>query len=58
MITEDKKAWEKLRTAMSNLDSLIPDYVFDDEDGEELANSISDVWDAINDLQKDSTKDN
>lgn len=45
------KAWAELMTAMKNLDNSIPDYVFDDDDGEELADSISDVWGAIEGLQ-------
>ena len=44
-------AWAKLKKAMQTLDNSIPDYVFDDEDGEELAKSISDVWDAIAELR-------
>jgi len=51
-----KIPWGKLKNAMGKLDSLIPDYVFDDEDGEELADSISDVWDAIANLQKHYAK--
>ena len=42
--------WKNLKETMTKLDNSIPDYVFDDEDGEELAKSVSDVWDAINDL--------
>ena len=44
-------AWAKLKKTMQTLDNSIPDYVFDDEDGEELAKSISDVWDAIAELR-------
>ena len=48
-----KTEWAKLRTAMTNLDNSIPDHVFNDiEDPQELADSISDLWDAIADLQK------
>jgi len=43
--------WTKLKKAMVTLDNSIPDYVFDDEDGEELAKRISDVWDAISELR-------
>jgi hypothetical protein len=67
MQLENKTAWGKLRNTMSNLDNSIPDHVFDDEDGQELADSISAVWDAIADLEghyakyhlvkKDSTTD-
>ena len=46
------KAWAELITAMTKLDNSIPDYVFDDEDGQELADSISDLWGAIEGLQK------
>ena len=50
--------WTKLKEAMVTLDNSIPDYVFDDEDGEELAKSISDVWDAIDDLRANYSKFN
>ena len=43
--------WTKLQKAMQTLDNSIPDYVFDDEDGEELAENISDVYDAISELR-------
>ena len=48
---KNMKAWAELMTAMKNLDNSIPDYVFDDDNGEELADSISDVWGAIEGLQ-------
>lgn len=49
----NKSVWGKLRTAMSNLDNSIPDYVFYDEDeGHELADWISEVWDAINETER------
>jgi hypothetical protein len=37
---------------MSNLDNSIPDHVFDDEEGQDLADWINEVWDAINDLER------
>ena len=49
--TENKSVLGKLRTAMSDLDNSIPDHVFDDEDGQELADNISAVWDKIADLE-------
>ena len=49
--TENKSVWGKLRTAMSDLDNSIPDHVFDDEDGQELADNISAVLDKIADLE-------
>jgi hypothetical protein len=50
--TENKSVWGKLRTAMSDLDNSIPDHVFDNEDeGQELADNISAVWDKIADLE-------
>ena len=52
MKTENKSVWRKLRTAMSNLDNSIPDHVFDDEDGQDLADWISEVWDAINETER------
>ena len=42
------KDWSKVREAMRKLDNALPDYIFDDEGGEGLANIISNVWDAIN----------
>ena len=52
MKTENKSAWGKLRTAMSDLDNSIPDHVFDNEDeGQEIADCISEVWDKIADLE-------
>ena len=50
--TENQSVWGKLRTAMSDLDNSIPDHVFDDEDGQELADSISAVWDSITDIER------
>lgn len=50
--------WTKLQKAMQTLDNSIPDYVFDDEDGEELAESISDVYDAIAELRANYSKFN
>ena len=51
--TENKSVWGKLRTAMSDLDNSIPDHVFDNEDeGQELADCISEVWDAINNTER------
>jgi hypothetical protein len=51
--TENKSVWGKLRTAMSDLDNSIPDHVFDDEDeGQELADAIDNVWDAMSELQR------
>ena len=49
---KNMKAWAELITAMTKLDNSIPDYVFDDDYGEELADSISAIWDAIDGLQK------
>jgi len=53
---------------MSNLDNSIPDHVFDDEEGQDLADWINEVWDAINEterhysqyhlVKKDSTTNN
>jgi hypothetical protein len=48
----NKSVWGKLRTAMSNLDNSIPDHVFDDEEGQDLADWISEVWDAINETER------
>ena len=51
--TENKSVWGKLKTAMSDLDNSIPDHVFDDEDeGQELADAIDNVWDAINNTER------
>ena len=50
--------WTKLQKAMQTLDNSIPDYVFDDEDGEELAKRISDVYDAIAELRANYSKFN
>ena len=50
--------WTKLQKAMQTLDNSIPDYVFDDEDGEELAENISDVYDAISELRANYSKFN
>tara|TARA_R110000744_G_scaffold114160_1_gene213584 strand:- start:536 stop:730 length:195 start_codon:yes stop_codon:yes gene_type:complete len=50
--------WTKLKKAMVTLDNSIPDYVFDDEDGEELAENISDVYDAISELRANYSKFN
>ena len=68
MQVNNKSVWTKLKTAMSNLDNSIPDHVFDDEDGQDLADWISEVWDAINNaerhyaqyhlVKKDSTTNN
>jgi len=48
----NKSVWGKLRTAMSNLDNSIPDHVFDDEEGQDLADWISEVWDSINETER------
>ena len=56
MITENKTAWSKLRNTMSNLDNSIPDTFFDNEDGQEIADSISAVWDAIAELERHYAK--
>ena len=46
------KAWAELITAMTKLDNSIPDYVFAVKGSQELADSISDLWEAIEGLQK------
>lgn len=48
----NKSVWGKLRTAMNNLDNSIPDHVFDNEDGQYLAEWINEVWDAINETER------
>jgi len=51
--SESIHAWIKLRNAMSKLDYMIPEDAFQDEDeGQELADSVSAVWDAIAELQR------
>ena len=52
MQVNNKSVWTKLKTAMSNLDNSIPDHVFDDEEGQDLADWISEVWDAINETER------
>ena len=47
MKVNNKSVWTKLKTAMSNLDNSIPDHVFDDEEGQDLADWINELWDAI-----------
>tara|TARA_R100001530_G_scaffold116279_1_gene83310 strand:+ start:609 stop:872 length:264 start_codon:yes stop_codon:yes gene_type:complete len=47
------KEHSALRKAMSKLDSAIPDYVFDDDEGSELSQCISDVWDEIAKVERD-----
>ena len=42
-----KTAFEQLKKAMQDLDSSIPDYIFEDDDGPSLANKINEVWDKI-----------
>ena len=57
MQVNNKAVWTKLKTAMSNLDNSIPDHVFDDEDeGQDLADWISEVWDAINETERHYAK--
>ena len=51
--SEEEKTMSPLRQAMGKLDHAIPDYIFDDEDGEELANIISQVWDAIENIESE-----
>ena len=46
MMSKDKEH-SALRKAMSKLDYAIPDYVFDSDEGSEIAQCISDVWDEI-----------
>ena len=46
MMSKNKKH-SALRKAMSKLDCAIPDYVFDDDEGSEISQCISDVWDEI-----------
>jgi|DEB0MinimDraft_4_1074332.scaffolds.fasta_scaffold248266_1 hypothetical protein len=68
MQVNNRAVWVKLKTAMSNLDNSIPDHVFDDEEGQDLADWINEVWDAINEterhysqyhlVKKDSTTNN
>ena len=42
-----KTAFEQLKKAMQDLDSSIPDYIFEDDDETSLANKINEVWDKI-----------
>ena len=47
-----KDAVTELRKAMSKLDCAIPDYVFDSDEGSEIAQCISDVWDEIDKVER------
>ena len=46
-----EKIKSPLRKAMSELDYGIPEYVFDSEDGQKLADLITKVWDEIDKLE-------
>ena len=46
-----EKIKSPLRVAMSELDYGIPEYVFDSEDGQKLADLITKVWDEIDKLE-------
>ena len=46
-----EKIVSPLRKAMSELDYAIPDYVFDSEDDNEIADLIQKVWDEIDKLE-------
>jgi len=50
------KEHSALRKAMNKLDCAIPDYVFDSDEGIEIAQCISDVWDEID--KDDEEEDN
>jgi len=51
--SESIHAWIKLRNAISKLDYMIPEDAFQDKDeGRELADSVSNVWDALYELQR------
>ena len=53
-----EKIVSPLRKAMSELDYGIPEYVFDSEDGQKLADLITKVWEEIDNLEyKDMTWD-
>ena len=53
-MSEEERTMSPLREAMRKLDHAIPDYIFDDEGGEEqaLASLIANVWDAIDNVEK------
>ena len=50
MMNKDKEH-SALRKAMSKLDYAIPDYVFDSDEGSEISQRISDVWNEIDKIE-------
>ena len=50
------KEHSALRKAMNKLDCAIPDYVFDSDEGIEIAQCISDVWDEIIKVEEENNE--
>ena len=50
------KEHSALRKAMNKLDCAIPDYVFDSDEGIEIAQCISDVWDEIDKVEEENNE--
>ena len=50
------KEHSALRKAMNKLDCAIPDYVFNSDEGIEIAQCISDVWDEIIKVEEENNE--
>lgn len=51
MSNENKKV-SPLREAMGNLDSVLPDHLFDSNEGELILDRLNKVWDEIDQVEK------
>jgi len=50
-MSKDKKKMSPLRKAMSELDYGLPEYIFDSEEGQSIADLIQKVWDEIDNVE-------
>ena len=55
MSSGEEKIMSPLRKAMSELDYGLPEYIFDSEEGQSIADLIQKVWEEIDNVEKRET---
>ena len=58
MSSGEEKIISPLRKAMSELDYGLPEYIFDSEEGQSIADLIHKVWEEIDSVERGKTNEN